>query len=154
MIVLGADPGTVKFGWAAIDTETMEAVDLGVILPPKKQAKQFRLKYIALALKGIFEKIRPDEAAVEDQFIGNNARSGIAIGTAKGVFTAIAALHGIEVSEYPATTVKKEATRKGGATKDAVTRAMQAFFHLPSTPDEDAADALAVALAHWRLSNA
>jgi Holliday junction resolvasome RuvABC endonuclease subunit len=58
MIILGADPGTIKFGWTAIDTDTMEAI--------------------------------------ESQFIGNNARTGIAIGTSKGVFAGIAALSGLK----------------------------------------------------------
>jgi crossover junction endodeoxyribonuclease RuvC len=52
------------------------------------------------------------------------------------------------VFEYEARKVKQAVVGNGAATKDQVQNMMKTLLRLPSDPQKDAADALAIALTH------
>ena len=65
-----------------------------------------------------------------------------------GLLTAFAEHHQIPYQGVPVGTIKKHATGKGNANKDAMVAAMRALGHQPV--DDNEADALA--LLHWAIA--
>ena len=59
-----------------------------------------------------------------------------------------AAEHGMEIYEYAPKRVKQAVVGRGGADKQQVAFMMRALLGLTETPDPDAADALAIGMAH------
>ena len=70
------------------------------------------------------------------------------MGEARGVCLLAAAEAGIEIFEIAPRKVKQAIVGFGGAQKLAVARMVQRRLGLPDVPPADAADALALALAH------
>jgi crossover junction endodeoxyribonuclease RuvC len=66
------------------------------------------------------------------------------------------ALHraGVDIHEYPPASVKRAVAANGRAEKDQVARMVAAMLRLREPPKADAADALAVALAHIQFAPA
>ena len=61
--------------------------------------------------------------------------------------------HGLAVSEYSAKEVKLAVTGTGAADKTQVQHMVTAILKLSATPQEDAADALAIAMCHAYTSS-
>ena len=85
---------------------------------------------------------------MEDVFTAHNARSALALGHARGVALAAAGRAGLPVSAYPPAVVKRAVTGRGAAPKEQVALMVRALVGLRTVPRADAADALAVAVAH------
>jgi crossover junction endodeoxyribonuclease RuvC len=64
----------------------------------------------------------------------------------------VAAQSGLEVHEYPPAVVKRTVVGRGAADKTQVARLVAALLGLKTPPEEDAADALAVAITHIQAS--
>ncbi|MDR0868765.1 MAG: crossover junction endodeoxyribonuclease RuvC, partial [Planctomycetota bacterium] len=110
-----------------------------------------RLAVIFRGLRAAIEKYRPEAAAVETVFAGNNLKTAITIGEARGVALLAAAVDNLPVAGYEPTVVKRAVTGNGHATKEQVQRLMQILLNLPQLPPSDhEADALAMALTHLR----
>jgi crossover junction endodeoxyribonuclease RuvC len=75
------------------------------------------------------------------------------MGSARAAVILAAAENGLRVVEYSPTSVKLAAVGRGSARKDQVAFMMRAILHLTETPQSDAADALAIALAHISSSD-
>jgi crossover junction endodeoxyribonuclease RuvC len=74
-------------------------------------------------------------------------RSAFAVGEARAAAMIAAAQRGLEVLEYPATTIKQTVTGSGAARKEQVQRMVVMHLALPVAPAPlDVSDALAVAL--------
>ena len=113
-----------------------------------------RLGEIARDLRAVVGELAPAELAVEDVFTGVNTRSALALAHARGAVYAVAGLAGLRVSSYAPAVVKKAVTGHGRASKEQVARMVQTLAGLRAPPRADAADALAVALAHARTLGA
>ena len=113
-----------------------------------------RLGEIARDLTGVVEEFAPQVLAVEDVFSGLNARSALALAHARGAVLAVAGIAGLRVHSYAPAVVKKVVTGHGRASKEQVARMVQTLIGLRALPRSDAADALAVALAHGRALGA
>ena len=107
-----------------------------------------RLVRIADTLDAYLDEFRPDEVAMEGIFFCKNARTSLVLGHARGVVVATCARRGLPMAEYPPARVKQAVTGTGRATKGQMQRMMQRVFALPDLPQEDAADALAIAMTH------
>lgn len=152
--VLGVDPGTLVCGYGAIDVDasgTAVYVECGVLTAPKKQPLSDRLGELARGLVDVITELRPAIVAVEDAFFSVNARSALALAHARGLALAVAGIAGLPVHSYAPAAIKKTVTGRGRASKEQVTRMVQAIIGLKSAPRADAADALAVALTHARF---
>jgi len=124
-------------------------LECGVIRPDSKGDLAGRLVDIHQGLLELIDRWAPDCVAIEGVFAGQNARTAMVLGHARGVAVLAAALRGLEVLEYPPAEVKKAVVGTGAATKQQVGFMIQQHFRLKEPPrPNDAADGCAVALCH------
>ena len=147
--ILGVDPGSVATGFAVIELEgnRISALDYGVIRPTKGHALARRLVELHRRLTEIVDFYQPHDAAIEEIFTAKNARSALVLGQARGALM-VALAERCEVFEYGARAVKKAVVGYGQADKGQVVAMVKMLLALPKAPAQDAADALAIALAH------
>jgi crossover junction endodeoxyribonuclease RuvC len=147
--VLGIDPGSRHTGYAIIDVVGTNAcvVEHGVLKLPQKQPVMERLKLLDVWLRALVDEHRPDEVVVEEVFVAHNVRSALVLGQVRGVVI-VAAGASCPVFEYSARAVKKAVTGYGQAEKEQVAQMVKTLLNLPETPQQDAADALALTLCH------
>jgi len=107
-----------------------------------------RLGSIACWLTDVINELRPTVMSVEDVFIGKNPRSALALAQARGSVLAVAGLSGLAVHSYAPTLIKQSVTGRGNAPKPQVAKMVSALLGLRSSPQADAADALAAAVTH------
>ena len=148
--IVGIDTSLRCTGLAVIDAigSTPRFVDCRPIPNPARRTLPECLVRIADALEAYLDEFRPDEIAMEGIFFCKNARTSLILGHARGVVVATCARRGLPMHEYPPARVKRAVTGSGSATKDQMQRMMQSVFGLPALPQEDSADALAIALTH------
>lgn len=152
-IILGVDPGSRITGYGVIRTSgrTTEYLDSGCIRVGERPMAE-RLQVIFQSLATLIAEYRPDEFAIEQVFMARNPDSALKLGQARGVAIVSAANSGLAVHEYSARQVKQAVVGKGGADKSQVQHMVQAILKLARKPQEDAADALAIALCHAHMS--
>jgi crossover junction endodeoxyribonuclease RuvC len=148
--ILGLDPGLRKTGWGVVAVEgaRLTHVAHGVIAPEAGLAFSERLLALFEAICAIIETHAPDEAAVEETFMNNNAQSALKLGHARACCLIAPARAGLSVAEYAATVVKKAVVGTGGADKAQVGFMIRRLLPTAGAATADAADALAVAIAH------
>ncbi len=155
--ILGIDPGLQTTGYGVLDiTPTGPRVcEAGVVRGAERErAKPDMATRLANLYNGIVEVIeqyRPQAMAVEQLYAHyEHPRTAILMGHARGVLLLAAGLHGVPVTSYNATQIKKTITGHGRASKDQMQRAMLRELGLPVLPEPpDVADALAAALCHY-----
>lgn len=147
--ILGIDPGSRKTGYGIIDVERGKAryVASGVIRIPEGPLPE-RLKLIFDAVSQIAQQYQPAQMAIENVFMSKSAGSALKLGQARGAAIVAGANSGLVVAEYEARKVKQAVVGNGGADKLQVQHMVKTLLSLPASPQEDAADALAVALCH------
>lgn len=152
--VIGFDPGLHLTGYGVVDNEGRRprVVEAGVLRIPEKLSLPNRLKYLYDHVCEILKEHQPGWCAVEDLFSHyEHPRTAILMGHARGVILLAAAEHGLEVTSYLGTCVKKTTTGSGRATKEQMQLAVQTEFALLKPPEPpDVADALAIALCHFQ----
>lgn len=153
MIILGIDPGSriTGFGVVKMTGQKVEYVVSGCIRMGDVSLAE-RLDKIFCSVTEIIETYKPQQFAIEQVFMGKNVDSALKLGQARGVAIVAAAHLGLPVSEYAARTVKQAVVGKGSATKEQVGHMVQYLLKLPGQPQEDAADALAIAICHAHTS--
>ncbi len=150
MRVLGVDPGTIKLGYGVVDGgDDLQMVDCGVLnLRPRTSVGE-RLRSVYEKLNTIIAQHHPDEAAIEEPFVGNNIRSALAIGRAQAVATLAAANQGLPIYYYSPAKIKQQVAGHGQSDKEQMQEMVRIQLGLPYPPQpSDAADALAVAICH------
>ena len=148
--VVGIDTSLRCTGLAALEDRggTPVFLDCRPVPNPAKRPLPECLVEIADRLAGFLDEWAPDEIAMEGIFFCKNARTALVLGHARGVVVEVCARRRLPVHEYPPSRVKRAVTGVGSATKEQMQRMMQTLFHLPEPPQEDSADALAIALTH------
>jgi crossover junction endodeoxyribonuclease RuvC len=148
--ILGLDPGLRRTGWGVviIDGARLAYVAHGVIAPKESWAFSDRLLHLFEGVCAVIEAHKPDEAAVEETFVNSNASSTLKLGHARAAAMIAPARAGLPVSEYAATVVKKSVVGTGGADKAQVAFMIRRLLPTAGDTTSDAADALAVAIAH------
>lgn len=150
MIILGIDPGSRITGYGIISKQGNRLVhmDNGAIFT--QSAKEFpqRLEKIFRGLSDIILQFRPDAIAVENVFLAKNAQSALKLGQARGAAIVAAVSVGLPVFEYTALQVKQAVVGSGRAEKVQVQQMVKVLLNLPEIAQEDASDALAVAVCH------
>lgn len=149
MRILGIDPGSRLTGVGVIEVrgDEVRAVFHGVIRAGTGPFPE-RLGLIFGGLQELVEQYRPTQAAVETVFVSHNASSAIKLGQARGAAVCAVIAAGLEVAEYSPRSVKQALVGRGAADKVQVQHMVRVLLGLGETPEEDAADALAVALCH------
>jgi crossover junction endodeoxyribonuclease RuvC len=90
----------------------------------------------------------PDAGAVEEVFVNANPQSTLKLGQARGVCLLALARAGLPVTEYATRLVKKALVGTGAAEKQQVQAMLRVLLPGVKLAGADAADALAVAIAH------
>ncbi|MGH6996712.1 MAG: crossover junction endodeoxyribonuclease RuvC [Phenylobacterium sp.] len=148
--ILGLDPGLRRTGWGVItvDGARLAHVAHGVIAP--KDSLPFAERLLALfeAISEVVAAHAPHEAAVEETFMNNNAASALKLGHARAMAMIVPARAGLPVAEYAPSVVKKSVVGTGAAEKDQVGFMIARLLPTAGKTTADAADALAVAIAH------
>jgi crossover junction endodeoxyribonuclease RuvC len=179
--ILGIDPGTLVAGFGCLETEfgaprratgsvplalrpgnvvrldaggsgDVRVLELGVLrLGGRDAALPLRLLALAEQFRGLLERLRPTEIALEEAFSGKSVQAALRIGEARGVVLAESARAGLPVHQFAPARVKRSVTGNGAASKQSVAAMVgqllpagrAAFAGVPA----DATDAIAVALA-------
>jgi crossover junction endodeoxyribonuclease RuvC len=149
--VIGIDPGTASCGYGIVHERDgrLRAIDHGWWRTPAAQRLELRLKTIFDGVAALVEEHRPDAVALEESFVGADARTALSVGQARGAVMVAAANAGVECTEYAPARVKQAVCGYGRAEKQQVQKMVQAILSLPAAPKPShAADALAVAICH------
>jgi crossover junction endodeoxyribonuclease RuvC len=149
--VLGIDPGTAACGFGVIERDgtRLRAIEWGWWRTPARQQPELRLKRIHDELAELVERFSPEAVAVEESFVGLDARTALSVGQARGAALVACANADVRCVEYAPATVKQAVCGYGRADKAQVQRMVKAILRLDEDPaPHHAADALAVAICH------
>lgn len=148
--ILGLDPGLRRTGWGVIVSEGVRLSHIahGVIAPDTSLPFAERLLVLFNGIEAVIAAHAPHEAAVEETFMNTNAQSALKLGHARAMALLVPARAGLPVAEYAATVVKKAVVGTGGADKAQVGWMIARLLPTAGKTVDDAADALAVAIAH------
>jgi crossover junction endodeoxyribonuclease RuvC len=148
--ILGLDPGLRRTGWGvvAVSGARIAHVAHGVIAPKETLPFPERLLVLFAGLEAVIADHLPDEAAVEETFVNVNAASTLKLGHARACCLLAPARAGLAVAEYAATVVKKAVVGTGAAEKGQIGFMIRRLLPTAGDAAADAADALAVAIAH------
>jgi crossover junction endodeoxyribonuclease RuvC len=148
--ILGLDPGLRRTGWGvvAVDGSRLIHIAHGVIAPPETLPFAERLLFLFEGIVAVITAHEPHEAAVEETFVTANGSSTLKLGHARAAAMIAPARAGLPVAEYAAKVVKKAVVGTGGADKAQVAFMIARLLPTSGSPVADAADALAVAIAH------
>jgi crossover junction endodeoxyribonuclease RuvC len=100
------------------------------------------------SLRDVARKHQPTICVVEGLFFAQNLQTAIVMGSARGAALVAMAGAGLEIYEIAPRKVKQAIVGYGAAQKLAVAKMVQRMLRLTELPEPDAADALALALAH------
>jgi crossover junction endodeoxyribonuclease RuvC len=153
MLILGLDPSLSCTGWGIVakSGNRLSHIANGQIKTDPKASLAQRLVTIDTELAEVIARHRPDAAAVEEVFVNKNPQSTLKLGQARGVCLLAAARAGLPVSEYATRLVKQAIVGTGGAEKAQVQAMLGVLLPGVKLAGADAADALAVAIAHAHI---
>src|SRR3989344_50625 len=148
--ILGLDPGLADTGYGLVIAENnqLQVLTYGSIKTAKKLPLTARLEQLEKELEKIIRVYRPSFMGIEQLFFGNNTKTALLVGQARGVVLLTAAKHKLTVKEFSPLQVKQGVTGYGQADKKQVQKMVQIILKLKSLPKpDDAADALAIAIS-------
>ncbi len=147
--VLGIDPGSVITGYGLIESDGARSFHLthGHIRV-KGESFADKLGHIHAELGEIITQWQPQEVAIEQVFMSNNAMSALKLGQARGAAITAAVSRQLSVAEYAPRLVKKVVTGSGSADKQQVQTMVRALLQIVQNVQVDAADGLAIAICH------
>lgn len=151
MIILGVDPGSRITGYGLVEKRQNQVVHLengAIYCEAEAQHFHDRLVILFKRIQELIEKFKPDAVAIENIFYAKNVQSTLKLGHARGTIVVAAALREVPIAEYTPLEVKQAVVGYGIATKDQVQKMVRVLLKLPQVAEENASDALAVAICH------
>ncbi len=149
--IMGIDPGSRRTGVGIIDTDgagrMTHVFHCAIDLVASTSFAQ-RLKTIFGAVCRIIDEHAPQEIAIERVFMARNPDSALKLGQARGAAICAVVHRELDVTEYAAREVKLAVVGGGGADKAQVQHMVGVLLGLDGKLQADAADALALAIAH------
>ena len=154
--VLSIDPALRKTGYAVLEKvgKDIRLITYGVIHNTPKLLPSGCLVAIREQLNDAIKAHSPTVCAIEATIFVQSYQTAIVLGTARGAALIAAAEHGMAIYEYSPKEVKQAAVGKGAAQKEQVAFMIRSLLRLRETPPPDAADAIAVGLAHFQAAEA
>ena len=154
MLIIGLDPGLGCTGWGVIAKfgNRLTHVANGQVKTSPAASLAERLVTLDRELTDVILLHRPDSGAVEEVFVNANAQSTLKLGQARGVCLLALARTGMPVAEYATRLVKKAIVGTGAAEKTQVQAMLRVLLPGVKLAGADAADALAVAIAHAHIA--
>jgi len=149
-VILGVDPSLRGTGYGVIRLAKPfpETLAQGTISCPATWPHSRCLAKILQTLREVLIDHRPEVCAIEGLFFAQNLKTALIMGEARGAAMAAIAEAGVDIYEIAPRRVKLAIVGYGAAQKIAVAKMVQRLLNLPQPPAPDAADALALALAH------
>ncbi len=149
--ILGIDPGSQRTGVGIIDVDaagkTTHVFHGPLLLLGEGDFSQ-RLKRLLASLGEVIDTYKPQEVAIEKVFMARNPDSALKLGHARGAAICAVVMRDLPVNEYAAREVKLAVAGKGSAEKEQIQHMVGMLLNLKGKLQEDAADALAVAITH------
>ncbi len=154
MKVLGIDPGTAACGYGIVQGSDgrIRAVVHGWWQTPARERPELRLKTIFDGVQELIAVHAPDAVALEESFVGADARTALSVGQARGAVLVACATVGVECAEYAPARIKQAVCGYGRADKEQVQRMVGVLLGARERMSNHASDALAVALCHLLAS--
>jgi crossover junction endodeoxyribonuclease RuvC len=149
--VLGIDPGTAACGFGLVQESggRLKAMCHGWWRTSPQSRPEDRLLTIFVGVQELIAEHAPDAVALEESFVGADARIALSVGQARGAVLVAAASVGVACTEYAPSSVKQAVCGYGRADKQQVGRMVKAILSLDDVPEPShASDALAVAICH------
>ncbi|OYU15120.1 MAG: crossover junction endodeoxyribonuclease RuvC [Alphaproteobacteria bacterium PA4] len=152
--ILGLDPGLAKTGWGIIESagNRLRHIAHGTVTTRAADPLADRLAALYAGLESVIATHPCDAAAIEEVFVNANPQSTLKLGQARGVVLLAAARGRLPVAEYATRLVKKAIVGVGSAEKQQVHAMVERLLPGAKVTGEDAADALAIAIAHAHLA--
>lgn len=150
MLILGIDPGSriTGFGLVKKSGNRNVHVENGSFYLKDETAYTDRLVTLHNEITKIISTFKPDAVVVENIFYHKNPKSIQKLGEVRGVILLTAALLNITIAEYTPLEIKKAVTGYGNATKEQMQYMVRMLLNLPDLAEENASDALGIALCH------
>ena len=150
MTVLGIDTSlrSTGYGVIAVEGSRMRCLACGNIPNKAKDPLTTCLRAIHAKVAELIAEFRPDFMSVESVIYGKNAGTMLVLGEARGAVLTAAADAGLPVYEYEPRRMKKAICGNGLAEKEQIQRMVKTLLGLAELPQNDAADALGLAICH------
>jgi len=149
--ILGIDPGSVRTGIGIVDADTTGQcvhVHHTALLIGGEDDFPKRLKAILDGLWALIDQYQPEEVAIERVFLAKNPDSALKLGQARGAAICAVVARDLPVHEYSPMQIKAAVVGRGAADKTQVQYMASMLLGIDKKLQADAADALAVAIAH------
>ena len=151
MKVLGIDPGTAACGYGIVHESDgrIRALAHGCWTSTARERPEHRLRAIFDGVIALISEHEPDAVALEESFVGADARIALFVGQARGAVLVAAASRGVACTEYAPARVKQAVCGYGRADKGQIARMVRMVLSLEAEPPTShESDALAVAICH------
>jgi crossover junction endodeoxyribonuclease RuvC len=149
--ILGIDTSLRSTGVGVIEVKGSElrAIAYGRIRNKPSEPHSRCLENIFTSISELIDEHHPDCAAIEGGFYSKNAKTAMVLGQARGAAITACAGKELEITEHSPRKVKQSLVGTGAAQKDQVAKMVMRLLNLSDQPQEDAADALAIAICHY-----
>ena len=150
MTILGVDTSLRSTGYGILVAEgsRLSSPECGTIKNAPKLPLSACLKNIHSRIAELIALYSPDVLSIESVIYGKNAGTMLVLGEARGAVIVAAAEAGVPIYEYEPRRVKMAVCGNGLAEKQQIQRMVKTLLNLPELPQNDAADALALAITH------
>ena len=152
MIILGLDPAIRTTGYGVVEMlpgKKAKILDCGVIKNTPQMPHSECVRRLAGGVRELVNTFKPDCASLESPFVGDNAKTAIILGMARGAILTALAENSIPAYAYAPIVAKRAVTGLSHARKEQVALMMANEFNIAvSDIPDDATDALALAICH------
>ena len=154
MTILGIDTSLRSTGYGVVETagSRLLAREWGNIPNAKDAPVSECLRRIRAKVAELVASWSPDVMSLEKVIYGKNANTMMVLGEARGAVIVAGAEAGVPMFEYEPRRAKMAVCGNGLAEKGQVQRMVKTLLALPELPQNDAADALALAICHAHAS--
>ena len=148
--VLGIDTSLRSTGVGVLDAvgSRMVPVWYGTVKNPAGRPLSACLLHLQDEIDKLIREYEPQAVAIEGIFYAKNVKTMLILSHARGAIIAQCARLGLPVYEYEPRRVKMAVCGFGGAQKEQVQKMVKTLLALSEEPQNDAADALALAITH------
>lgn len=154
--IVAVDPALRAAGYAVLmrDQQKLSCPAYGVIRNGSRIHASGCLLALHEELTKIIRRHEPQAMAVEGVIYVQSYQTAITLGAARGAVILAAARHGLPVHEYAPRRVKQAVVGRGAADKRQVAFMVRVLLGMRQTPPADAADAMAIGIAHFHAVDA
>lgn len=148
--VLGVDTSLRSTGYGVLLAENgrFRMLECGRIRNAPALPLTSCLRQIHSKISSLIEVHKPDVMAVESVIYAKNASTMLILGEARGAVLSAAAAASLQVYEYEPRRMKRAVCGNALAEKSQVQRMVKVLLSLDCEPQNDAADALGLAICH------